>query len=168
MEISKGLDYLHSCKPSVIHRDVKSSNVLIDDKGHAKLNDFGLARVKQSTRSMIRSLVGTVNWQAPELWHPKPSYTSSVDIFSAALVFWEVLQWHLPKKKYPWEGQNEHFIYDQVGNKKLRPSLNGFKKQWGSDIIDLIEHMWSHDSKQRPSAHQVVEQLQIIISNTKN
>lgn len=121
LDIAKGLEYLHiACKPQVIHRDVKSSNVLIDDKGRAKLNDFGLARVKQSTRSMIQSLVGTVNWQAPELWSAKPSYTASVDIFAAALVYWEMLQWHNPKKYYPWEGQNEHFIYDQVGQKHKR------------------------------------------------
>ena len=57
------------------------------------MGDFGLARVKHSTRSMIRSLVGTVNWQAPELWHPHPRYDYKVDIFSAGMVFWEMLTW---------------------------------------------------------------------------
>lgn len=40
---------------------------------------------------MIRSLVGTVNWQAPELWSPHPRYDYKVDVFSAGLVFWEML-----------------------------------------------------------------------------
>jgi len=40
---------------------------------------------------MIRSLVGTVNWQAPELWSPKPSYDYKVDVFSAGMVFWEMM-----------------------------------------------------------------------------
>ena len=66
--IAKGLEYLHTRTPSIIHRDIKSSNVLITAQGVAKINDFGLARVKTSTKSVIRSLVGTVNWQAPELW----------------------------------------------------------------------------------------------------
>lgn len=103
LDIARGLEYLHQRKPSVIHRDCKSSNILITAKGTAKIADFGLAKVKQSTRSMVRSLVGTVNWQAPELWHAHPKYNHKVDVFSCALVFWEMLQWHLPNKKFPWE-----------------------------------------------------------------
>lgn len=111
LDIAKGLEYLHTHSPPIIHRDVslpcaflvavalrpgsraqcKSSNILINRAGQAKVGDFGLARVKNSTRSMIRSLVGTVNWQAPELWSPKPQYDYKVDVFSAALVFWEML-----------------------------------------------------------------------------
>jgi len=74
----------------------KSTNILIT-RGHvAKVGDFGLARVKHTTRSMIASLVGTVNWQAPELWHANPRYDYKVDVFSAALVFWEMLSGWAP------------------------------------------------------------------------
>lgn len=120
LDIARGLAYLHTRKPSIIHRDCKSSNILITRKGVAKITDFGLAKVKQSTRSMVRSLVGTVNWQAPELWHPHPKYNHKVDVFSCAMVFWEILQWHNPSKKFPWEGMNEHAIYDVVGAKHQR------------------------------------------------
>ena len=105
LDVARGIEYLHLRKPSVIHRDCKSSNILITAKGTAKIADFGLAKVKQSTRSMVRSLVGTVNWQAPELWHAHPKYNHKVDVFSCAMVYWEMLQWHLPKgnRKFPWE-----------------------------------------------------------------
>lgn len=103
LDVVRGLQYLHDRKPSVIHRDCKSSNILITSKGTAKIADFGLAKVKQSTRSMVRSLVGTVNWQAPELWVAHPKYNHKVDVFSCACVFWEMLQWHLEDPKYPWE-----------------------------------------------------------------
>lgn len=103
LDIARGLEYLHTRKPSVIHRDCKSSNILITSKGVAKITDFGLAKVKQSTRSMMRSVVGTVNWQAPELWHAHPKYNHKVDVFSCAMVYWEMLQWHVQNKKYPWE-----------------------------------------------------------------
>jgi len=103
LDIACGLEYLHTSKPSIIHRDCKSSNILITAKGAAKIADFGLAKVKQSTRSMVRSLVGTVNWQAPELWTAHPKYNYKVDVFSCAMVFWEILQWHQPNKKFPWE-----------------------------------------------------------------
>ncbi|KAI0072261.1 hypothetical protein K474DRAFT_1701070, partial [Panus rudis PR-1116 ss-1] len=139
LDIARGLAYLHTRKPSVIHRDCKSSNILITSKGVAKITDFGLAKVKQSTRSMVRSLVGTVNWQAPELWHPHPKYNHKVDVFSCAMVFWEMLQWHNPNKKFPWEGLNEHAIYDLVGAKRQRPSVHGLSGRWCPEIVDLIE-----------------------------
>ena len=103
LDIARGVEYLHLHKPSIIHRDCKSSNILITAKITAKITDFGLAKVKQSTRSMVRSLVGTVNWQAPELWSPHPKYNHKVDVFSCACVYWEMLQWHNTTKKFPWE-----------------------------------------------------------------
>ena len=103
LDIARGIQYLHLRKPSIIHRDCKSSNILVTAKVTAKITDFGLAKVKQSTRSMVKSLVGTVNWQAPELWHAHPKYDHKVDVFSCALVYWEMLQWHIPRKTYPWE-----------------------------------------------------------------
>jgi hypothetical protein len=78
------------------------------------------------------------------MWTAHPKYDSKVDVFSCAMVFWEMLQWHKAEKKYPWEvgrpvrsslpstaeltlpfrlrfqGMNEHAIYDTVGTKKLR------------------------------------------------
>ncbi|KAJ7632868.1 hypothetical protein FB45DRAFT_978506 [Roridomyces roridus] len=160
LDIARGLEYLHLRKPSVIHRDCKSSNILITAKGTAKIADFGLAKVKQSTRSMVRSLVGTVNWQAPELWHAHPKYNHKVDVFSCAMVYWEMLQWNAKEKKFPWEGMNEHAIYDIVGAKKQRPSTSGLRKQWSTAIVDLIERMWAHEHADRPTMSEVVEALE--------
>ncbi|KAH7910638.1 hypothetical protein BJ138DRAFT_1126675 [Hygrophoropsis aurantiaca] len=164
LDIARGLEYLHMHKPSVIHRDCKSSNILITSKGTAKIADFGLAKVKQSTRSMVRSLVGTVNWQAPELWHAHPKYNHKVDVFSCAMVYWEMLQWHNPNKKFPWEGMNEHAIYEIVGAKRQRPSISGLRKQWCPEIVDLLERMWAQDAQDRPTMSEVVESLEHIIA----
>ncbi|KAJ3906162.1 hypothetical protein F5879DRAFT_947549 [Lentinula edodes] len=163
LDIARGLEYLHLRKPSIIHRDCKSSNILITSKGTAKIADFGLAKVKQSTRSMVRSLVGTVNWQAPELWHAHPKYNHKVDVFSCACVYWEMLQWHLPNKKFPWEGMNEHAIYEIVGTKKQRPTLSGLRKQWCHEIVDFIERMWAQEHQDRPTMSEVVETLEDLI-----
>ncbi|GLB34687.1 putative protein tyrosine kinase [Lyophyllum shimeji] len=165
LDIARGLEYLHLRKPSVIHRDCKSSNILITAKGTAKIADFGLAKVKQSTRSMVRSLVGTVNWQAPELWHAHPKYNHKVDVFSCAMVYWEMLQWHLPNKKFPWEGMNEHAIYEIVGAKRQRPSVSGLRKQWCPEIVDLIERMWAQDHQDRPTMSEVVEALEEMVAH---
>ncbi|KEP53862.1 tyrosine kinase family catalytic domain protein [Rhizoctonia solani 123E] len=163
LDIARGIKYLHEHKPPVIHRDCKSSNILITNKVTAKIADFGLAKVKQSTRSMVRSLVGTVNWQAPELWHAHPKYDYKVDVYSCGCVFWEMMQWHLPNKKYPWEGMNEHAIYEAVGAKKLRPPTNGLRKQYCAEIVDLVEKMWAQEPKERPTIKRVVEELERLV-----
>ncbi|KAI0306395.1 hypothetical protein B0F90DRAFT_1814300 [Multifurca ochricompacta] len=167
LDVARGLEYLHQRKPSVIHRDCKSSNILITSKGVAKIADFGLAKVKQSTRSMVRSLVGTVNWQAPELWHAHPKYNHKVDVFACGAVYWEMLQWHLPNKKYPWEGMNEHAIYEAVGSKRQRPSVSGLRKQWCPDLVDLIERMWAQEHQDRPTMTEVVTELEEVVRKYK-
>jgi len=43
------------------------------------------------------------SWQAPELWSPKPQYNELVDVYATGLVFWEILSWHQPVKRYPFE-----------------------------------------------------------------
>ena len=120
LSIARGLEYLHTRKPIIVHRDCKSTNVLITHDGRAKISDFGLARVRRTTRTTISSLVGTVNWQAVELWVPRPHYTEKVDVWSAAMTFWETLQWRQPEKRYPFQGMNEHQIYLNVGQKQQR------------------------------------------------
>ncbi|KAK4058855.1 hypothetical protein OIO90_000301 [Microbotryomycetes sp. JL221] len=161
--VAKGLEYLHTRTPTIIHRDIKSSNVLITANGVAKLNDFGLAKIKNSKRTMIRSLVGTVNWQAPELWVPHPRYNEKVDVYSVGLVFWEALQWHQAVKRYPFEGLNEHAIYDQVGHKNLRPSTASLRRTWGGEIVDLMSAMWDQDPAQRPPMTAVVVELERLV-----
>lgn len=161
---------------------------------------------------MIRSLVGTVNWQAPELWHPHPRYDYKVDVFSAGMVYWEMMSgwtcekvsveavllfsWHslrqfcaptlyrsstLPEltfsrvplhlnhsgsfsdtQKYPWEGHNEHYIYDAVGAKHRRPPLTGLRKHWGNEPVALMERMWHQDPGERPTMTDVVTDLEVL------
>ena len=84
-----------------------------------------------------------------------------MDVYSVGLVFWEILQWHQPVKRYPFEGMNEHVrlspcsssllgvhtrllqaIYDSVGQKNIRPSTASIGRTWGAEILNLINVMW--------------------------
>ncbi|PKI82320.1 hypothetical protein MVES_003762 [Malassezia vespertilionis] len=164
LQIARGLEYLHLRTPMVIHRDCKSTNVLITKDGVAKIADFGFARVKRSTRAMVRSLVGTVNWQAVELWVPKPNYNEKVDVWSAAMTFWEALQWHQPEKRYPFQGMNEHQIYFSVGQKQQRPFVGTMRRRFGSEIVDLLDRMWAQLPRDRPSMSQVCHELEHLVA----
>ncbi|CAE6481806.1 unnamed protein product [Rhizoctonia solani] len=60
-------------------------------------------------------------------------------------------------------GMNEHAIYEAVGAKKQRPPINGLRKQYCPEIVDLVEKMWAQEAKDRPTIKRVVEELERLI-----
>nr|XP_041567263.1 serine/threonine-protein kinase CST20-like isoform X2 [Taeniopygia guttata] len=88
-ECLQGLDFLHS--KQVIHRDIKSHNILLGLDGSVKLADFGLAAQLTSEQSKRRSAVGTTHWMAPEIFTGKP-YGPKVDIWSFGIVGIEMVE----------------------------------------------------------------------------
>ncbi|KAK7041392.1 kinase-like domain-containing protein [Favolaschia claudopus] len=135
-DITNGVQYLHQRNPSVIHRDLKSSNVLLTQK--------------RTIDSMATSLVGTVNWQAPELWGvPNPRYDVKVDVYSCAWCTGKA-QWVLNVKTYPWAGMNEHYIYNEVGRRGKRPKTSNIAVRWPA-LVELLDRMWAQSPASRPT-----------------
>lgn len=99
IDIANGMNYLHS--NNIIHRDLKSLNVLLSSHMEAKICDFGLADIKQEsslTCTSTHQAVGTIPWMAPELFIKNPKFSLKSDIFSLAMIFWEIAT-----RKIPWE-----------------------------------------------------------------
>ena len=99
LDISSGLEYLHDC--NMMHRDLKSPNVLLDHQYRAKITDFGLSKVKQETsiKSTVH-MVGSLLWMAPELFEGKEASQAS-DIFSLAIILLELVTHERPWKSAP-------------------------------------------------------------------
>ncbi|NXQ34802.1 PAK1 kinase, partial [Alaudala cheleensis] len=89
----QALNFLHA--NFVIHRDVKSENILLGMDGSVKLADFGLCAKMTSQQSRRSSMVGTAHWMAPEFVN-KDSYGTKVDIWSLGIVVIEMLQGEPP------------------------------------------------------------------------
>jgi serine/threonine protein kinase len=110
-DIAFGIMYLHNRRPeAIIHRDLKSLNILIDKDEKAKISDFGLSKVRKKVRGLMHTVVGTINWQAPEMWIDNPKYSEKVDVYACGLIFWEVLRWG---KEYPFNELSDAQIYEQ-------------------------------------------------------
>lgn len=86
--IASGMNYLHRQNPPIIHRDLKSFNVLIAQNWTAKLADFGGSRRKQMTAAMTK--MGTPQWCAPEILR-EDNYNEKVDVWSFGCVLWEIV-----------------------------------------------------------------------------
>eukprot|EP01018_Ginkgo_biloba_P023914 Gb_23599 [translate_table: standard] len=94
---ARGLAYLHEdCHPRIIHRDIKSSNILLDDKFEAQVSDFGLAKLALDTNTHVTTRVmGTFGYMAPE-YASSGKLTERSDVFSFGVVLLELVTGRKP------------------------------------------------------------------------
>jgi serine/threonine protein kinase len=145
-DIARGLDFLHG--RGVIHRDMKSLNVLLTDTLRAKIGDFGAVRLHLD--GVKTGSIGTVHWMAPELLMSSPSYDCKVDVYSFGLVLWELLTGDL---LYP--DMRPPAIIEAVITGK-RPEI---PPDTPSGLARLICSCWSANPSDRPGMTRVVSML---------
>ncbi|KAK4427953.1 putative receptor-like protein kinase [Sesamum alatum] len=99
LDVARGLEYLHErCNPPVIHRDLKSSNILLDSNFNAKLSDFGLAITGGNSNKTNVKLSGTLGYVAPE-YLLDGKLTDKSDVYAFGVVLLELLTGRRPVER---------------------------------------------------------------------
>ncbi|KAH3757110.1 Serine/threonine-protein kinase CTR1 [Pelomyxa schiedti] len=93
-DTARGISYLHGLSPPVMHRDLKSPNVLVTSTLQAKIADFGVSREIRPSSSLM-TMVGTPQWAAPEVLRGE-LYSEKADIYSFGVIMWETFTGETP------------------------------------------------------------------------
>ncbi|KAH9487012.1 Serine/threonine-protein kinase BCK1/SLK1/SSP31 [Psilocybe cubensis] len=115
-QILEGLSYLHL--KGIIHRDLKSDNILVEETGICKISDFGISKKLQEIDRAFSSMKGTSFWMAPEAISSEDGYTTKVDIWSVGCIVIEM--W---TGNRPWFGQELLPVLMKLINEKSAPPL---------------------------------------------
>ncbi|KAL2338950.1 hypothetical protein Fmac_013396 [Flemingia macrophylla] len=150
LDIARGVNYLHHCNPPIIHRDLKSSNLLVDRNWTVKVGDFGLSRLKHETYLTTKTGRGTPQWMAPEVLRNEPSDEKS-DVYSFGVILWELVT-----EKIPWDNLNSMQVIGAVGFMNQRLEIpKEVDPRWAS----IIESCWHSNPASRPTFPELLERL---------
>ncbi|KAI8903023.1 kinase-like domain-containing protein [Gorgonomyces haynaldii] len=147
-DVSSALGYLHMNR--IIHRDLKSPNILLDTHQRAKVCDFGLSLVRSEASSKIESnFAGTVVYMAPECFGLQPVYSEKSDVYAFSMVVYELLAWELPYTNMS-QTDIKHFVLEGK-----RPQIRDADHK----LTQMMQDCWQEDPKTRPSFAQLTERL---------
>ncbi|XP_022596337.1 mitogen-activated protein kinase kinase kinase 20 isoform X1 [Seriola dumerili] len=156
-DIARGIHYLHSEAPvKVIHRDLKSRNVVLAADKVLKICDFGASKFLTHTTHM--SLVGTFPWMAPEVIQSLP-VSETCDTFSYGVVLWEMLTREIPFKGL--EGLQVAWLVVEKNERLTIPS--------GCPVsfAELMRNCWAAEPKERPMFKQILSTLESMSNDSQ-
>ncbi|XWS55956.1 hypothetical protein CRYUN_Cryun09bG0044400 [Craigia yunnanensis] len=133
-DVANGMNYLHRHNPPIVHRDLKSPNLLVDKNYKAKVCDFGLSRLKANTFLSSKSAAGTPEWMAPEVLRDEPSNEKS-DVYSFGVILWE-----LATLQQPWDNLKPAQVVSAVGFKGKRLDI---PHDLNPQVAAIIEDCWA-------------------------
>ncbi|KAH7845266.1 hypothetical protein Vadar_000163 [Vaccinium darrowii] len=151
LDLARGLSYLHSKK--IVHRDVKTENMLLDKTRTLKIADFGVARVEASNPNEMTGETGTLGYMAPEVLNGN-SYDRKCDVYSFGICLWEIYCCDMP---YPDLSFSE--VTSAVVLQNLRPDI---PRCCPSSIANVMKRCWDANPDKRPQMDEVVSLLEAI------
>ena len=150
LDICKGMHYLHSCVPAIVHRDIKSSNLLVDSNGKIKVCDFGLSRILNADYLPSTLGMGDVQYASPEVM--KGGHVSEKsDVYSFGVVLWEMVTLITP-----WRDLRPEQVVLAVAGEGKQLSLDDGMQ---AEVRRLIEECWRPLPRERPSFAWLIKRL---------
>mmetsp|Transcript_14684 Transcript_14684/g.37674 ORF Transcript_14684/g.37674 Transcript_14684/m.37674 type:complete len:297 (+) Transcript_14684:80-970(+) len=159
LDVALAMDYLHQFNPMVIHRDLKSLNLLLarpvlsgGDIPVVKVSDFGLSRMRSQAAAdggKMTALAGTHHWMAPEVFIGG-EYNEKVDVYSYAMVLFEIIC-----REIPFEDHEAVSVGKLIAAGE-RPDMESVPPDCPRTLRDLMVACWVQDPKQRPPFDRIV------------
>jgi len=141
--------YLHGRTPPIIHRDLKSANLLLDSSlSSVKVCDFGLSRCKEATAAM--TAIGTCQWSAPEVLR-RDAYSEKADVWSFGVIIWELCALELPFVDLP-----AIRVAAGVAFQGLRLVLPAGSPP---ELATIMDQCFNDEPQRRPSFAEIEKQL---------
>ncbi|KAM9349943.1 protein kinase Npk [Symphorus nematophorus] len=157
IQIAKGMHYLHAEAPvKVIHRDLKSRNVVMTADRVLKICDFGASKFLSHTTHM--TVVGTFPWMAPEVIQSLP-VSETCDTYSYGVVLWEMLTREVPFKGF--EGLQVAWLVVEKQERLTIPT------SCPASFAELMRKCWQADPKERPQFKQVLVTLETMANDSR-
>jgi Leucine-rich repeat (LRR) protein len=154
LETASGMAYLHDV--GLLHRDLKSLNVLLDDSNRAKLCDFGLAKLSAEVHASASSsgggTSGSMLWMAPEMLMDTAPFSFAADIYSWSIMGWEIMS---PEEElYP--DISTAALMQAVAIQHKRPTIH---LAWPAALCNLFQECWQPNPEARPTFHTIITRL---------
>ncbi|KAK1946514.1 putative serine/threonine-protein kinase drkA [Phytophthora citrophthora] len=164
LHIAHALTYLHSLEPPVIHRNLKSKNVLLTYELDAKVTDFGISREQMD--STMTAGVGSALWMAPEVIMGH-RYDEKADVFSFGVVLSELDVHSLPYSHIEAQSNSRHKIPESlILQRMIAGNLQvGFSQRGSGSTQELGKACVAVDPAHRPTAAEVLYKLHTILSS---
>jgi serine/threonine protein kinase len=151
-DVAQGMNWLHCSNPPIIHRDVKPTNLLVDDNWNVKICDFGLSTITRDKPVVDNGLApGTPLWMSPEVLQGKV-LNEKVDIYSYGIVLWEMLTGQEPFTDH----DSYNAFVQAVCIEKERPPI---PEDMHPSLSNLLELCWHADPSMRCTFEQIITKL---------
>ncbi|CAK9236587.1 unnamed protein product [Sphagnum troendelagicum] len=169
---ARGLTYLHeNIDQPIIHRDVKSANILLDDKLTAKVADFGLSKLApdadEKQQHVSTQVKGTLGYLDPQ-YYTTQQLSDKSDVYSYGVVLLEILSGHQPIERGKYIVREVRLALDRGGIQAVRPLLDpvlaDIPMQNIEPVLDLALMCVEEKAVDRPSMNEVVKSLEAIVA----
>jgi len=158
-DMAEGMTELHEMKPPIVHRDLKSQNLLVTRDLRVKVCDFGLSRPFDKSNPTFVGMKGTPAYTAPEVCTGGGIFTEKADVYSMGIVLWEIMfvainhQYETPFHECKFADERALWFHVPQG---LRPTI---PKGAPSDIVQLHKSCVTAQPGARPSSKDVAASL---------